>query len=72
VARAEEDVATLHAQMDDLKAQFDADAATLNDGGGVTRIVLRPKKTGVTVEGVWLAWVPRWVDGAGNATEAWK
>lgn len=72
VARAEEDVSTLHQQMDDLKAQFDADAAAFDGGGGVSKLVLRPKKTGVTVEGVWLAWVPRWVDGAGNATEAWK
>ncbi|MFT3686433.1 MAG: DUF87 domain-containing protein [Phycisphaerales bacterium] len=72
VTRAEEDLSTLHAQMDDLKSQFDADAAALETGGEVTTVTVRPKKTGVTVEGVWLAWVPRWVDASGVVTEAWK
>lgn len=73
VSRAEEDVATVQAQMDELKARFDEEVAALQSTDGpLDKVVVRPKKTGVQVEGVWLAWAPHWVDAQGNATEAWK
>lgn len=72
VARAEEDVATLNARMEELKGEFDAAVAALGGDGAVEKITVRAKKTGVQVEGVWLAWLPRWVDAGGGVTEAWK
>jgi len=71
VSRAEEDVATVRAQMDELKARFDEEVAALSaTDGPLEKVVVRPKKTGVQVEGVWLAWAPYWVTG-GEAKEAW-
>jgi hypothetical protein len=73
VGRAQEDVASVQAQMDALKVKFDAEVAEIGDGvGDVENVVVRAKKSGVQVEGVWLVWVPRWVDAKGNATEAWR
>ncbi|HYD02294.1 MAG TPA: hypothetical protein VEB22_13790, partial [Phycisphaerales bacterium] len=73
VSRAEEDVESVRAQMEKLKADFDKEVAELSAGAEeVETVVVRAKKSGVHVEGVWLAWAPYWVDAAGNATEAWR
>lgn len=72
VARAEDDVESVRAQMEKLKGDFDKEVAGLATEEGLEKVVVRAKKSGVHVEGVWLAWAPYWVDASGKATEAWR
>jgi hypothetical protein len=67
VARAQEDLASVRAQMGELEAQFKAEAGAVLGGDAsaaeLERVVVRPKKAGVSVRAVVLVWVPRFVDG---------
>ncbi|MBL9001646.1 MAG: ATP-binding protein [Phycisphaerae bacterium] len=63
VGRAEENVAALRAQLAELEEQFradvDADAGRADAAAQtVERVTLRPKKTGISVRAVVLAWTP--------------
>ena len=77
VGRAEESVEAVQQQIAELEAEVKSElaaAAAAADPLTETfeKISLRPKKTNITVRAVVLAWVPRWVDAAGRATDAWE
>ena len=77
VGRAEESVEAVQQQIAELeaevKSELDAAAAAADPlTETFEKISLRPKKTNITVRAVVLAWVPRWVDAAGRATDAWE
>jgi hypothetical protein len=63
VQRAQETVAALQQQLADLEAQVQAemDAAGAIDAAAepLETVTLRPKRTGIAVQAVGLAWVPR-------------
>jgi hypothetical protein len=61
VARAEENLATEQQKLVDLRAAIEAEAqqAAADEGVPVTPLVLRPKKTDVTVATAMLVWTPR-------------
>jgi hypothetical protein len=76
VGRAEETVESLQSQLKQLEADIEAEAASLGTAMDVSKetfkkLGVRPKKTGINVRAVVLAWTPMWVDGAGARTEAW-
>jgi hypothetical protein len=64
VKRAEENIAATQQQLEDMKKQFEDEAAaaqTAADAAGEAfeKITLRPKKTNIHVRAVVLAWEPR-------------
>ncbi len=63
VGRAEETVEAVQQQLNDLQAQFDAEVASVAGAMDPAteqfeRIVLKPKKTNITVRTLVLAWAP--------------
>ncbi len=75
VGRAEESVQAVQQQIDALNAQFQGEVDALAgklDGTieQLDKISLKPKKTNIKVKAVVLAWLPFYVDGAGNRTDA--
>jgi hypothetical protein len=75
VDRAEENVGALQRQLEELNAQFNAEANAQVAGLDATTVVLdslslKPKRTNVTVRAVVLAWAPHWADAAGGTTAA--
>ena len=77
VARAKEALGAAERQRADLEAQIQAEVGAL--GGAMDpltealeHLVLRPKRTEVTVQLVALAWAPVWVDEAGRRTPAYR
>ncbi|MGH2404223.1 MAG: hypothetical protein ACRDGN_07115 [bacterium] len=63
VGRAEETVAVMQAQVDELEAQFTAEVDAFKGTGDplnepLETIVLKPKRTGVSVKVVGLTWMP--------------
>ncbi|HLL88570.1 MAG TPA: hypothetical protein VK324_04650 [Tepidisphaeraceae bacterium] len=76
VDRAAETVEAVKQQMIDLDAQFQSELATLEAKidpmtEPLEPVVLRPRKSDVSVRTVALAWSPHWIDTAGRATRAW-
>jgi hypothetical protein len=77
VARAQETVEALRKQQDDLQAQFEAE---LNDTEAtidpmteeLESVVIKVKKTNVTVLLVALVWVPHWQHAEGPPVPAWS
>ncbi|MCU0688805.1 MAG: hypothetical protein MUE97_03580 [Phycisphaerales bacterium] len=76
VARAEEDVQAVQAQIAALQEQFKAevDATIPPDPTTVEleTLTIKPKKTGITVRAVTLAWLPEWDRGPGMREPAWR
>ena len=77
VGRAQETVEALQQQIADLDEAFKADADKLTTSGDplaepLETLSVRPSKQNVTVKLVALAWVPRWQDGTGQSTPAWR
>ena len=75
ISRAKETVEALQQQFNDLQAQFDEEVAALAsriDPATETLepVVIRPKKTDITVQLVALAWMPHWKDAEGALTVA--
>ncbi len=75
ITRAKETVEALQQQFNDLQAQFDEEVAVLSsriDPATETfePVVIRPKKTDITVQLVALAWMPHWKDAQGALTVA--
>lgn len=69
VGRAEENVDSLKRQLAELEGQFQGEVDTLTAKLDPTteelqKITLKPKKTGISVRAVVLAWAPRTADGA--------
>jgi len=77
IARAQESLSALEQQKADLEAQIHADVASL--GGAMDPLkealeplVLRPRRTDVSVQLVALAWAPIWIDDQGRRTAAYR
>ena len=76
VALAEETVGAIQQRLDDLSAQFEAEANSLIEGAAPDSVVLEevavaPKKTDITIIKLVLCWTPWSVDAKGNAEAAW-
>jgi hypothetical protein len=76
VKRAEETVGALRAQLNDLEAQFQADAAALAAQTDpmtepLQNVTIKPKKTDISVSLVALAWAPHLVSPTGEIAQAW-
>ncbi len=77
VARAGDTVEALRERLVDLDAQFQEDKDNLTtqweeDAGDLESIIIRPKKTNISITIVTLAWVPYWQDSSGDMTPAWE
>ncbi len=77
VKRAEESLAVIKQKMADLETEqqdaidaleskFDAAAETLE------KVLMRPRKSDITVDSLGLVWLPYWRDETGNLTGAWE
>jgi len=76
VARAEETVEVLQKQLADLQAEFDAETARLTASidpltEELTPVIVKPKKTDITVPLVSLVWMPYWQDEQGGLLAGW-
>jgi len=77
VARAEETVEVYEQQLKDLNAEFETETKGLESKidpltETLDRVILRPKKTNVSVSLMALAWTPFRRDPEGNLTKAWE
>ncbi|MBX9737537.1 MAG: hypothetical protein K2X32_11480, partial [Phycisphaerales bacterium] len=69
VNRAEENIEALAQQLKDLEAQFNADVEAATGKFDVAteqfeKLILKPKKTGISVRALMLVWAPH--DTSGN------
>jgi len=76
VDRAEESLEAVQQQLQDLEAEFEAESARLKEGSdplkaALEQVVVRPKKTGITVQVVALVWAPHWQQVDGSLLPAW-
>ncbi len=76
IARAEETVEVLQQQLTDLQTQFDAESHALAEkteqlATQVDHIVIKPRKTDISVQLVSLVWLPHWQDQGGGLLAAW-
>jgi len=53
------------AEIDALKAKTDPSSETLE------RVLVRPRKSDITVDALGLVWMPHWKDASGSMTSAW-
>ena len=77
VARAGETVEALRQQLADLEAQLQEQTAAMESkvdpmAETLETVVVKPKKTNISVTLVALAWAPFWLDGNGQLTPAWE
>ena len=77
VGRAEETVETLQQQMTGLNAELESAVADLQARVDPLReeletIRIKPRKSGISVQLVALAWAPHWCDTRGLAIPAWR
>jgi peptidoglycan hydrolase CwlO-like protein len=75
ISRAKENVGALQKQLEDLQAQFNEESASLGSKidpmtEDMEKIVIKPKKTDITVQLVALVWAPYWRDASGATTSA--
>jgi hypothetical protein len=77
IDRAKETLTAAQQQKNDLEAQVQSEVGAL--GGAMdpttetlTPVILRPKRTEVSVQLVALAWAPVWVDDRGGRTPAYR
>jgi len=75
IARAEETVEALQKQLADLQAEFDVEAAALAASidpmtEELIPVIVKPKKTDITVQLVSLVWMPHWQDEGGGLLAA--
>jgi hypothetical protein len=76
IGRAEDTVEAIQAQLQALDEEFKARSAELStalDAQAETleTLTIKPKKTGISVQLLALAWAPYWRDPAGGLSEAW-
>ncbi len=76
ISRAKENVGALQKQLEDLQAQFNEESTTLGAKidpmtEELEKIVIKPKKTDITVQLVALVWAPYWRDASGMTTSAY-
>jgi hypothetical protein len=77
VGRAEETVEAIGAQIQELEAQFQAEADALKSQSDPTTekfetVSAKPKKKDIALKVVALAWTPHWQDERGDRTPAWE
>lgn len=77
VGRAEENIDALQQQLAELETQFKSETdavATRVDPATekLESVVIKPKKTNITVRVLALAWTPTWVSADGTSTPAWS
>ena len=77
IQRAEDNVAALKLQLTELEAEFTQEAEDLasrlqSQAETLETILIRPKKSNITVELLALGWVPHWKDSQGRTTPAWQ
>jgi hypothetical protein len=76
VKRAEETLASVKQQHADLDAEFQSELASVtgkNDPATETleKVLMRPRKSDITVDSLGLVWMPYWQDESGTLTGAW-
>jgi Helicase HerA, central domain len=76
VKRAEQTLGVVKQKRADLEAEFQSELDALearSDPGTETleKILLRPRKSDITVDSLGLLWMPYWKDGSGQTTGAW-
>lgn len=77
VDRAEENVEALRQQLADVEAQIRSEVDALSERVDVSmeefeKVSVKPKKTGITVRALVLAWEPYFVGADGRAVRAWE
>jgi hypothetical protein len=76
VKRAEENVTAVKQQLTDLEAELQAQTTALEakmdpQSEGLEKILVRPRKSDITVDALGLVWMPYWKDASGALTGAW-
>jgi hypothetical protein len=76
ISRAKENVGALQKQLEDLQAQFNEESAAMGSKidpmtENMEKIVIKPKKTDITVQLVALVWAPYWRNASGTTTSAY-
>jgi hypothetical protein len=77
VARAKETVAAIQQQLAQLEEQFKAESAEVAARADaqtepLETLTIKPRKAGINVQLVALAWAPFWVEATGAATPGWE
>jgi hypothetical protein len=77
VARAGETVEALQQQMVDLEAQLQQEITAIQSkvdpmAETLEAVVVKPKKTNISVSLMALAWAPYWQQKDGQVTSAWE
>jgi len=77
VSQAGENIESLKKQLADLNEQFETEIAKIQDGSGADElafdeVLVRPKKSDITVTRVVLAWTPWVVTPDGASTPGWE
>ena len=77
VARAKESLKELQKELADLEAEFKAATEALEakidpQTEDLETMVIKPKKTYISVQLIALVWEPFWHDAKGNVTSAWQ
>jgi len=76
VKRAEQTLESVKQKHADLEAEFQSELDTLegkSDPSGETlqKVLMRPRKSDITVDSLGLVWMPYWQDESGSPTGAW-
>ncbi len=76
VKRAEETLATVKQKQADLEAEFQAELDGLEFQidpmtEQLEKLLMRPRKSDITVDSLGLVWMPYWRDATGTLTNAW-
>jgi hypothetical protein len=77
VGAAEENVEALKKQKEELETEFQRELDSLQITVDpmkeeLDEVIIRPKKTNITVRVLALAWVPNWKDPSGKVVAAWE
>jgi hypothetical protein len=76
VKRAEDTLAAVKQQHADLDAEFQSELDALEGKGDpateqLQTVLMRPRKSDITVDSLGLVWMPYWQDESGTLTGAW-
>ena len=76
IGRAEETVEAIRQQLAELEVEFKAEMTALEAKADplterLETVVVKPKKTNISVRLVALVWVPQWRNPQGKTTPAW-
>jgi hypothetical protein len=77
VGQANENIESLKQQIVDLNDAFEAETVKIQEGSAADdlefeELLVKPKKTDITITKVMLAWTPWCVTSAGDGTPAWE